>query len=281
MVPAAAVDRSHDGILNAGMSIRTSPWPVGVPSWVDLTAPDVAAAKAFYAEVLGWSYQDTEAEYGGYAIAETRGAAAAGIGPQQPGAPTAWTLYFASDDADKTAAEVIEHGGTVLLPPGDVGPLGRMFVAADPTGAVFGVWQAGTHIGAGIVNEPGALTWVDLRSPNPDAARALYVAVFGYRTEPLPAAGSDYTTFALPAEEAPLGGMGGMMGADGYPAHWLVYFGVTDAAAAVAAAERSGGSVLMRDFETSYGPMAGLADPAGAVFWVIQTTGQDQPDRSG
>jgi predicted enzyme related to lactoylglutathione lyase len=263
------------------MSIRTSPWPAGVPCWADITVPDVDAAKRFYADVVGWEYQDTEAEYGGYTIAQVQGAAAAGIGPQPPGGQSRWTVYFASDDADKTATALAEHGGTVLLPPGDVGPLGRMLIAADPTGASFGVWQAGTHIGAGAVNQPGGLTWEDLRSPDPEAARAFYVAVFGYRVDPLAAAGPDYATFALPGEEAPLGGMGGMMGAEAQPAQWLVYFGVADAGAAVAAAERSGGSVLLLDFETPYGRMAGLADPAGAVFWVIQTDGEGQPDRSG
>jgi len=266
---------------DADMSIRTSRWPAGVPCWVDLTVPDVAAAKAFYGAVLGWSYQDTEEEYGGYAIAEASGAAAAGIGPQHGAAPAAWTLYFATDDAARTATAVAEHGGEVVLPPGDVGPLGRMLVAADPTGAVFGVWEAGTHIGAGLVNEPGGLTWEDLRSPDPDRARAFYSGVFGYRTDPLPEAGPDYRLFALPDEQAPLGGMGGMMGVTGVPAHWVVYFGVPDAAAAVAAAGPAGGSVLASPYETPYGTMAALTDPAGAAFWIAETAGQDMPDRSG
>lgn len=263
------------------MSIRRSPWPPGVPCWADLTTPDLEAAKAFYADVLGWSFMDPGAEFGGYSIAQVGGAAAAGIGPQQDGAPNAWTLYFASDDADETAAAVTEHGGTVLLPPGEVGPLGRMCIAADPTGAAFGVWQARSHIGAGVVNEPGGLVWEDLRSPDPDTARAFYEAVFGFRTEALPDGGPDYGTFALPGEEAPLGGIGGMMGAEGQSAHWVVYFGVADAGAAVSAAERGGGSVPVRDFESPYGRMASLADPSGAAFWVVQNTGQPQPDRSG
>ena len=266
---------------NGAMSIRTSRWPAGVPCWADLTAPDLDAAKAFYAEVLGWTFADTGAEFGGYTIAQSGGAAAAGIGPEQPGTPNAWTLYFASDDAAATEAAVAEHGGTVLVPTGDVGDLGRLFIALDPTGATFGVWEGRAHIGAGITNEPGGLTWEDLRSPDPEAARAFYRAVFGLRTDELPAAGADYATFSVADEEIVLGGMGGMEGADGTPAHWIIYFGVPDAAAAAAAAERAGGAVVVPHFESPYGRMAGITDPAGALFWVIETDWATQPDRTG
>lgn len=261
------------------MSIRTSPWPAGVPCWTDLVTPDVEAAQRFYAAVMGWDFAGTGEEYGGYVIAQVRGAAAAGIGPVPEGGQPAWTLYLASDDADATATAVRDHGGTMLVAPGDVGPLGRMFLAADPTGAVFGVWQAGSHIGASLVNEPGGLSWEDLRSPDPDKAREFYVEVFGYRTDRLEMAGPDYTTFSLPDERTPLGGMGGLFGADA--PHWLVYFAVTDTEAAAAAGERGGGQVLAAPFATPFGVMATIADPAGAVFQVVQNTGQPQPDRAG
>lgn len=147
------------------MSLRTSPWPAGVPCWADLSTSDV---------------------------------------------------YFASEDVDATAARIGELGGTVLAPPLDVGPLGRMCVAADPSGAVFGVWQAGSHIGAGVVNEPGGLTWDDLRSTDPETAGRFYTALFGFRIDPLAAAGPDYGTYALPGEDFPLGGVGGMFGTGGH-----------------------------------------------------------------
>ena len=69
-----------------------------------------------------------------------RGQPVAGIGPLQgEEQPAAWTLYLASDDADRTAADVAEHGGTVLMPPVmDVGRMGRMLIASDPAGGVFG-----------------------------------------------------------------------------------------------------------------------------------------------
>jgi predicted enzyme related to lactoylglutathione lyase len=71
-----------------------------------------------------------------------------------------------------------------------------------------------------------------------------------------------------------------MMGApDGTPSHWLVYFAVADADAAVAAAGANGGSVLAPPFDTPFGRMAGLTDPAGAMFWIARTDGSDQPER--
>jgi predicted enzyme related to lactoylglutathione lyase len=261
------------------MSIRSSRWPDGVPCWADLTVPDVDAAKHFYAEVLGWNFRTTDIEFGGYTIAEAQGAAVAGIGPLPRGAPARWTLYLAGDDVDKIATATPAHGGRVLLPPHDVGALGRMFIAADPTGARFGVWQAGTHIGACVVNEPGALTWEDLRTPDPEAARAFYSGVFGYRTEPLADGGPDYHLFALPGDDVPLGGIGGMNTKGS--AHWLVYFAVADAAAAIASAEQAGGRVVTRDFDSLYGRIAGLVDPNGAEFYILQSAGDNAPDRTG
>ena len=71
-----------------------------------------------------------------------------------------------------------------------------------------------------------------------------------------------------------------MAGIEG-PARWVLYFGVAEADAAVAAAESGGGSVATPATDSPYGRMAGLADPAGAVFWVIETAAITQPDRAG
>jgi hypothetical protein len=265
------------------MSIRTSPWPHGIPCWADVSATDVRASGAFYTAVFGWTVPEPEEQWGGYVTAEADGSMVAGIGPRQEGAPAAWTVYLASDDAEHAVAQATEHGGGVLAPLMEVGPLGRMAILSDPSGAVFGVWQAGTMIGASLVNEPGSMVWEDLRSSDPDAARAFYGALFGYEYEPIELAGPDYTTFRLPSEQAPLGGMGGMMDSpDGTPSHWLVYFAVADTDAAVAAAEAAGGSVLAPAKDTQFGRMAWLADPDGAAFTVMQVDpSAPTPDRSG
>jgi predicted enzyme related to lactoylglutathione lyase len=243
-----------------------------VPCWADLTVPDVAAATAFYGSVVGWTFADTGDEYGGYTIAQVDDDAAAGIGPQAAaGVPPSWTLYFASDDVDATAAAITAGSGHLLLEPGDVGSLGRMCIGADPTGAVFGVWQAGEHIGAQVTGEPGGICWEDLRSTRPELAVGFYKAVFGLTTEGLEEAGPDYSLFFCHGTDGPQGGMGGMMGEpDGTPSHWIVYFAVADVDASIAAAVERGGSSLAPASDTPYGRMGPVADPWGAVFWVLQ-----------
>ena len=55
-----------------------------------------------------------------------------------------------------------------------------MTVAQDPTGAIFGVWQAGTHHGAQLANEPGSFQWNECETRDVAAAEEFYKAVFGY-----------------------------------------------------------------------------------------------------
>lgn len=247
------------------MPTRSDPWPAGTPCWVDLATPDVVAATAFYGAVMGWSYVDSGGKFGHFFMAQVDGHPAAVIGPKQDqNQPTAWTVFLASDDTDATAAKVTAHGGTLLEEPFDVSN-GRMTVATDPTGAAFGVWQAGGTIGAEIYNEPGCLTWTDVRSTDPDTARSFYTAVFGYRYQPMPGAPDHYMTFHL--DGAPLGGIGGMMDpAAGLPSHWVAYFTVADTDTAVAAATGRGGALQRPAMDTPYGRMTFLTDPDGAVF---------------
>ena len=73
----------------------------------------------------------------------------------------------------------------MLAEPFDVLDAGRMAFAGDPTGGVFGVWQAGAHKGAQLVNEPGTWNWSELATRDVATARAFYSAVFGWASEEL------------------------------------------------------------------------------------------------
>ena len=92
-------------------------------------------------------------------------------------------------------------------------------------------------------------------------------------------AGPEYTTFHLPGDDAPLGGMGPMFEDPAGRPHWLVYFGVADTDAALAAALEAGGTQPAPPHDSPFGRMGFVQDPFGAVFTVMQTDGSTAPDR--
>ncbi|KUL33973.1 glyoxalase [Streptomyces sp. NRRL F-4489] len=252
----------------------TTPYAPGTPCWVDLAAPDQQAALDFYAGVLGWTGEIGPPEMGGYAVCRLGGKPVAGIMAavamgDQPAPPTVWTTYLACADADAARGSVESAGGTVLMPVTDVMSLGRMFIAADPTGAVFGVWQAVDFPGAGVANEPGALIWNELNTTDRSAASAFYRAALGIESTAME--GAEHYD-ALQVNGRPVGGMQPMpehLPAD-TPSHWLTYFAVADADAAVDRVRAAGGNTIMEPFDMIAGRMAVVTDPQGAVFALIQ-----------
>ena len=260
---------------------RSTRWPAGAPTWIDVTTPDMDSAKAFYGGLLGWTFGEGSEEFGGYCMCEVDGVAAAGMAPAMDGMPPAWTLYFGTDDVAASAAAIPGLGGSLLSEVMQIADSGSMVVAADPSGAAFGLWQADEMTGIQVFSEPGGLAWEDLRSKDPAAAKAFYAAVNGWEYHDLEMAGPEYATFHHAGDEAPLGGLGGMMGMDSFPSHWIVYLGVADVDAAVAKVEATGGHILSPGFDTPFGRMAAVTDPWGASFWVTQPNpDQVMPDRS-
>lgn len=249
------------------MPEKTSYAP-GTPSWVDLATPDMEVAIAFYCPLLGWTVAPGD---GGYRMFELRGRAAAGAAPiRTPGHPPAWTTYVTVADAGGAAARIREAGGSVLVEPMDVMAAGRMALFSDPTGAVAALWEPRDHVGAGIVNEPGALCWNELTCRDPDAAKAFYRDVFGWSAADGTPGGQPYTTFSL--GDAPVAGMIVMdeRWPVRLPAYWAIYFAVADPDAAAEHARSLGGTVTVEPFDTPAGRMAVLADPHGAAFSVIR-----------
>lgn len=243
----------------------------GTPSWVDLQTPDPECARAFYAGLLGWTYDIGGLESGFYAMAQKDGRAAAGIGEMPPGAasPSAWTLYFNVASADDAVAAVQANGGSVLMPAMTVMDAGRMAICTDPTGAVFGLWQPRKHTGADAWEEPGAATWMEVNTRDSVRARDFYTSVFGLTWQPIQ--GMNYYTLHH-GDKAHAGvlQMTEMWPAE-LPPHWMVYFGVPDTDAAAARVRELGGTVHVAPFDTPYGRIAVVADPLGAVFTVVAT----------
>ncbi len=252
------------------MSERTSYAP-GTPSWVELGAiPDIGQAVEFYGGLFGWDVPESEnpEQTGGYRQAMLRGKPVAGMMPlMQEGQPPAWNAYVSVEDADATVAKAREAGGMVIAEPMDVMDLGRMAVFADPAGAVIGIWQPGTFIGAEIVNESNAVVWNELNTRDPEAARSFYGDVFGWAFAEREFETGTYTSIRV--GEDSVGGMIDITGRapDEVPAHWLVYFAVDDVDATVAKAKETGGGVALEPFDISeVGRIAIVKDPFGAVF---------------
>ncbi len=254
------------------MSERSQYEP-GTPCWVDLGTTDGEASRSFYSELLGWSFEVGPPETGHYAMARLRDRNVAGhyeLSPdmQAQGVPTNWTTYICVSSADDVAEQIKTAGGQVMMGPMDVMSAGRMAVAQDPTGAVFGLWQPGDHIGAELVNEPGTVIWNDLVTPDTATAGSFYETL-GWSLEPTEMDGETYTMFKN--GDRVIGGMSELAGMpEGTSPHWLTYFAVTDTDATVTKAGELGGTVLVPPTDAPYGRFAMLRDPQGAVFSVIR-----------
>ena len=131
------------------MGTRTSYAP-GTFCWVDLSTPDVEAAKAFYAGLLGWQIEDRPGPHGSYSMALVGGEPVAAILPQatwesERGIPPHWNNYVSVEDAAATQARAAEAGAELFGEAFDVGEEGRIGVFRDPTGAHRLPLAAGRH----------------------------------------------------------------------------------------------------------------------------------------
>ncbi len=251
------------------MGERTKYTP-GTFSWTDLNTTDQDAAKTFYAALFGWSYDDApvgDDVY--YSMASIDGKAVGAISPQpqqqrDAGAPPAWNSYITVQDADATLARAKELGATVHANAFDVMEAGRMGVVQDPQGAYFLAWQPKRHIGAGLVNAPGALSWNELGSPDLEGSAKFYGDLLGWTTSPMEGLDNPYLVIRTAA-----GGTNGGIRPPmppGTPPFWMVYFATEDIDASGAKITDNGGNVLWGPADIGIAKIAVAQDPQGAVF---------------
>jgi uncharacterized protein len=240
------------------MGDRTS-YPPGTFSWAELVTSDSDAAKAFYSALLGWDFDDRPT--GGdqvYSMATRDGKAVAAL-YRDDDQPPHWNSYVTVESADESVAKAKEAGGTELHEPFDVMDVGRMAFVADPTGAAVYLWEPRRHIGAELVNAPGALSWNDLGSTDPDATKRFYGELFGWEFEELPNAGG-YTVIKNG------GRTNGGFTPHASPPTWTPYFGHEDVDQALEAIPGIGGEVVDGPIRMAQGSIVVARDPVGAIF---------------
>ncbi|HTW06764.1 MAG TPA: VOC family protein [Acidimicrobiales bacterium] len=246
---------------------ETTRYDHGVPSWVDIGVPDIAAASNFYAELFGWQLQDLGEESGHYNIATKDGKQVAGISSAQEPGPPRWATYVNVEDVDAVTKEVEAAGGQVLVAPMTVMTAGRMAVFQDTTGAVISAWQPADHVGAQLVNEAGAFTWCELATSDVGKSKEFYGAVFGWGwggSDDYAEAQVSGRTIAGVTPRRP------NMPAE-VPDMWLVYFGAADVDADTEKASSLGATVVVPPMDIpGTGRFSVLTDPAGAAFALFK-----------
>jgi predicted enzyme related to lactoylglutathione lyase len=250
--------------------------------WYELITTEVAAAKAFYAKVVGWNAQDASTPGLAYSLFAAGSAPVGGLmelpeDARKMGATPRWVGYVGVDDAD-VAAERIKHlGGTVYVAPTNSN-IGRVSVIADPQTASLGIVEGlrvGEREAAGDL--PGRVGWHELLADDPEKVFAFYGELFGWQKTDAETGPTDaYQLFS--AGEQTIGGMSTTLPIDPVP-FWLLYFNIADIEAAVQLVKTNGGRIFDGPHQLLDGSwIARCGDPQGALF-ALQ--GKRSPDASG
>jgi predicted enzyme related to lactoylglutathione lyase len=248
--------------------------------WFELGTTDRTAAVAFYRAIFGWTPTETPLGPGGEYTILTLGdqevAAAYELTTEmrERHVGTHWMVYVSVTDVDATTAAATALGATVIRPPFEAGPNGRMSVLMDPTGAAFSLWQGRANLGVRLVGDPGTAVWVDLSTSDPARAIAFYGQLFGWKLvdgkNMVTATAGDYVhivngdTF-----------IGGIQPAahrnPKEPPHWLTYFEVADCDATLATIRLLGGRVYMEPRAIEKVRRVAVAgDPQGGTFALVE-----------
>ncbi|TDB87890.1 VOC family protein [Actinomadura sp. 7K534] len=252
----------------------------GYPSWVELASPSLEVSKRFYCDVFGWyAYTLTAGSVGDYemfTLGDIQGPAIGGMYElQDDSMQSSWTIYFRTDDLDASLDLVRAAGGQVLVEPVDIADLGRMAQCSDSQGADFAFWFPYNLKGADVIDEPSAMCWVELSTPDVHEARRFYGEVFGWKPVDRHYEGLTYTEWKLGAWS-----VAGMVSLDerwapDTPPHWTPYIWVSDCDAVTARAAELGAQVHVPPTDIGYGRLSILTDPAGARIAAITPKNPD------
>lgn len=263
----------HTKIIYTGHEVyRVTKYPHGTFSWAENISTDAASASAYYQELFGWSRQDVamgeNQHYTLFQLDDAKVAALMAMPPvmQETGAASFWANYVTVDDVDSLAPAVASYGGAILFGPADVGDSGRMLYMEDAAGAQLGLWQPGAHIGAGIINVPGAMLWNELLTWDAQASMEFYWGLLGWEFFE---AESGYIFILNQGRNN-----GGFLKLDesfgDVAAHWRTYFHSDDIDRAIGLTRDRGGEIHFPKLEIpGEGHFTFVSDPAGARFYLM------------
>ena len=249
--------------------------------WYELMTPDPDGATAFYGAVVpGWTVgQPIGGDQDYRIIGRSDGGSAGGVlalteDMRQHGARPVWLGYIGADDVDATARQVEAKGGKLLMPAFDI-PQGRIAMVTDPQGNPFYIMKpippAGQEDRQSDVfspDQPQRVSWNELSTADPVAARTFYGELFGWTSDDFMPMGEygEYRFFDHGSLR--LGAVSGMM-PDGHPG-WRYYIRVPSISKAVEAVKAGGGTITLEPMEVPGGDTIVIGnDPQGAEFALV------------
>jgi predicted enzyme related to lactoylglutathione lyase len=190
-------------------------------------------------------------------VVSLRQPAADGLGPEP-----LWFNFVSVVDIESSAERAVRFGGQVLREVVGHPEVGRMAVVRDPLGALIGLWQPGSHIGARIGLEVNTVCWTELASNDPVVSAGFYSGLFGWTIKE----DAEYIEYLLSGVS-----QAGMRLAARGESRWSVYFRVSDCDTTTVLASQLGGSVLLPPTAIpGVGRFSRLRDPSGADFSVVR-----------
>ena len=245
--------------------------------WYELMTTDLEAAKAFYAEVLGWGTQDAPMPSMAYTLFTAGEISVSGLielpeDARKKGAKPSWLGYVGVSDVDATTERIKHLGGTVYAPPADIRNISRFSVVADPQMATLALfkWLKPGQVPPAELSRSGRVGWHELLAADWEQALAFYGKVFGWQK-----ADADIGTMGtyqlFSAGGQTIGGMFTKPPEVPVP-FWLYYFNVGDIDAAAKRVRAGRGQILNGPVEVPGGNwIVQCTDPQGAMFALVGT----------
>lgn len=249
--------------------------------WYELMTTDPESAKRFYEAVIpGLTIGDRLPGDQDYRIINrSDGGSLGGVlgltdEMRSHGAKPVWMGYVGVDNVDGTVAQVEAKGGNLLMPAFDI-PQGRIAMVADPQGNPFYIMKpvppAGQEDQQSDVFSPTEeqrVSWNELATADPVAARQFYGELFGWTSEEFMPMGEhgEYRFFAH--QGTTIGAVSACV--QGARAGWRYYIRVPSISKAAEAVNSSGGTVAMGPMPVPGGDHIIIGyDPQGAEFALV------------
>jgi predicted enzyme related to lactoylglutathione lyase len=246
----------------AAMSGAASKVAPGTFVWHDLVTDNPAAAKRFYGELFGWTFEPGKGVEPDYTIIRQKGVPVGGlVVPKQQTSPQ-WLSYVVVSDVDRAVAAFRQAGGQVYRGPLNAHDDLRVAAVADPQGAPIGLANRGPLGGVSdALPDINRWLWMDYVARDEAPALQFYSQVLGYTSQ---AETRETATYYRLANDHPRAGLFKTP----WPREtsiWLPYIRVADPEASSKRAQELGGLIVQAPApRVRNGSLAIVLDPGGA-----------------